>query len=301
MKNRALIIVFSLMIMLPASINGQVGNLLKNRLNKAINAGAKTSEKEVTNENDTSGTDQSDQVSQEETMAAFGSLFGNKVDLKYEEKYDFTSRIYMVTETYDNKDVVKMDFFMYYNSSRPIIGVETKTISKEGRNSEPVSAVMVMDGENESFIMLTDQSGMKMGVISAIPDEENGQALPGEKSEIKSIPPTFTKTGNTREIAGYKCAEYDYTDLEDKTTGKVWFTKDAKLKIDKRGWKNSGMAAFYGTEEFNEGVVLASETYDNKGNLTMKSETREINPNFQHSISVTGYTLRQMNLGQGEK
>jgi hypothetical protein len=204
----------------------------------------------------------------------------------------------MVTETYDNNDVVKMDFFMYYNSSRPIVGVETKTISKEGGGSEPVSAVMVMDGENESFIMLTDQGGMKMGIISAIPDESDELTEPDSKPAVKSQPPTFTKTGNTREIAGYKCDEYNYTDVEDKTTGKVWFTKDSNLKIDKRGWKNSGMAAFYGTEDFNEGIILASESYDTKGKLIMKSETREINPTFPHSISLTGYTLRQMNLGQ---
>lgn len=289
MKTRILLLVFVLALSVPATSFGQVGNLLRNRLNRAINAGNKTAEEENLNENDTTVQERSD----------FGRLFGNKVDLRYEDTYEFTSRIFMVTETYDNNDVVKMDFFMYYNSSRPIVGVETKTISKDGGSSEPVSAIMVMDGENESFIMLTDQGGMKMGIISAIPEESDDLNQPDNKPAVKSQPPTFTKTGNTREIAGYRCEEYKYTDVEEKTTGKVWFTKDSNLKIDKRGWRNSGMAAFYGTEDFNEGMILASESYDNKGKLIMKSETREINPGFPHSISLTGYTLRQMNLGQG--
>ena len=60
------------------------------------------------------------------------------------------------------------------------------------------------------------------------------------------------------------------------------------------------MAAYYGNPDFNEGIILASESYDDKGKLTLKSETQEINENFPHTISVKGYTLRQMNMGQGK-
>ncbi|TAL66242.1 MAG: hypothetical protein EPN88_08820 [Bacteroidetes bacterium] len=326
MKTRTLFLFFALSMMLPVTSNGQVGNLLKNKLNRVVNAGTKTVDKEVNNQIDTAvnkGADNAknkgatrvennkqkegqpsqtgDGGSEGQSGAGFGKLFGNKIDLKYKEEYAFTSRIYMVTETYDKKDVVKMDFFMYYSSSTPSVGVETKTISDEKGEVTPVTAVMVMDGENKSFIMLTDVNGMKMGIISAVPDENTAQTQSGGKQKKNSTPPTFTKTGNTREIAGYKCDEYSYVDTEDKTSGKVWFTKDANLKIDKRGWNNSGMAAYYGNPVFNDGIILANETYDEKGKLTMKSETKEINPNFPHSISVTGYTLRQMKLGQNEK
>ena len=37
----------------------------------------------------------------------------------------------MVTETYDDEDVITMDFIMYYNSTRPSVGIETKTITKQ--------------------------------------------------------------------------------------------------------------------------------------------------------------------------
>lgn len=327
MKTRSVLLVFALIMILPATSNAQVGGLLKNKLNKVVNAGAKTANKEIDNKIDTAvqkeadkarvkgdarveankqnngqptqGSGTSDQGSQGQGAPAFGKLFGNKVDLKYKESYDFSSRIYMVTETYDKKDVIKMDFFMYYSATSPSVGIETKTISNEGGETAPVAASMVMDGENKSFLMLTDMNGMKMGMISAIPDENAVQ--PEGKTAKKNTPPTFTKTGNTKVIAGYKCDEYTYTDPDDKTTGKVWFTKDAKLKIDKRSWNNTGMAAYYGNTAFNEGIILANEAYDDKGKLTMKSETKEINENFPHSISIQGYTLRQMNMGQGEK
>jgi hypothetical protein len=102
---------------------------------------------------------------------------------------------------------------------------------------------MVMDGENKCFIALTDVNGTKMGVISAMPDENTVQTQPDGKPEKNNTPTNFTKTGNTKVIAGYKCDEYSYTGSDNKSSGKVWFTKDTNLKIDKRGWQKTGMAA----------------------------------------------------------
>jgi hypothetical protein len=330
MKARTLFLLFAFFLLLPSASNGQVGNLLRNKLNKVVNAGTKTADKEINKGIDTAvekgvvnardkaaarvennkaengqpsqstESESADKGSQGQPGPGFGKLFGNKIDLKYKEDYDFNSRIFMQIETYDKKDVTKMDFFMYYSSTSPTVGIETKTISNEKGEAAPIAASMVMDGENKSFLMLTDVNGMKMGMISAIPDE-NTQAQTNGKPAKKDNPPVFTKTGNTRVIAGYKCDEYSYTDPDDKTSGKVWFTKDAKLKIDKRGWQNTGMSAYYGNADFNGGIILANEAYDDKGKLTMKSETKEINENFPHSVSVKGYTLRQMNMGQNQK
>ncbi len=315
------------MLILPATSSAQVGNLLKNKMSKVVNAGAKTVNKEIDNQIDTAVNKEADKAREKAAVrteenkaknqpsqtagdstgqgeqasggAAMSGLFGNKIDLKYKEDYSFTSRIYMITEVYDKKDVTKMDFFMFYSSSAPSVGIETKTIDTQEEGAIPVVAQMVMDGENKCFIMLTDVNGMKMGIISEVPDENsaNGQA-DGKKK--KDNPPNFTKTGNTKEIAGYKCDEYTYSDIDDNSTGKVWFTKDANLKIDKKGWQNSNMAAYYGNPDFNEGIILASESYDDKGKPTAKTETIEINENFPHSISVKGYTLRQMNMGKGK-
>ncbi len=325
MKTRALYLVMAFFVLLPPVLDAQVGNMLRNRLNKVVNAGAKTADKELNNKVDTAVQREADNIragveadqgenavlsepdegdsqrGQGQAGAGFGKLFGNKVDLKYKENYGFTSRIYMQAESYEDKDVVKMDYFMYYSAASPSVGLETRTISNDQGDTAPVSAQMVMDGENKSFIMLTDVNGMKMGIISAIPDENTDQMSSSGKPARKSVPPVFTKTANTRVIAGYKCDEYNYTDSENKTTGKVWFTNDASLKIDNRGWQNTGLAAFYGNTEFGQGVILATESYDNKGKLESKTETVEINPNFPHTISVTGYTLRQMNMGQDLK
>ncbi len=331
MKTRTLFFLLAFMIVLPSVSYGQVGNLLRNKMGKVLNAGARTANKEVDNQIDSAATKETEKrIALEKEKAAerakadsinnagqpskadgnktssgsessgggmnFAKLMGNKITLKYNEDYSFGSRIYMVIETYDKKDPTTMDFYMYYSATSPSAGVETKSISTKDQGATPIVAQIIMDGQNKCSIMLTDINGMKMGMISAIPDSASQNAN-GKKGK-NTPPPTFTKTGNTRVVAGYKCDEYTYVNNDDsKTTGKVWFTKDAKLKIDKNGWRNTSMSAYYGNPAFNNGIVLASESYDDKGKLTMKSETKEINENFPKSMSVKGYTLRQINVG----
>jgi hypothetical protein len=331
MKTRNLFLLLSIAFILPVSTNAQVGSLLRNKMGKVINAGARTANKEVDAKIDSSATKETEKrIALEKEKAAekakndsinnagqpskadgnknssgsepsgggmnFAKLMGNKITLKYNEDYSFGSRIYMVIETYDKKDPATMDFYMYYSATSPSVAVETKSISTKEEGTAPVLATIVMDGENKCSIMLTDINGMKMGMISAIPDSAS-QKADGKKGK-KTPPPTFTKTGNTRVIAGYKCDEYTYVNNDDsKTTGKVWFTKDAKLKIEKNGWRNTSMSSYYGNPAFNNGIILASENYDDKGKLTMKSETKEINDNFPKSVSLKGYTLRQINMG----
>ena len=52
-KNKGLFLLFVFMILLPVASNGQVGNLLRNKLNKVVNAGTKTVDKEINKEIDT--------------------------------------------------------------------------------------------------------------------------------------------------------------------------------------------------------------------------------------------------------
>jgi hypothetical protein len=318
MKTRGLLLLFALALLIPATSTAQVGSLLKNKMNKVVNAGVKTTNKEIDAEIDTAVTKEGEkakaknEAKKEENKkdenqpssdgdaggAGAMGLFSNKVDLKYKEDYSFTSRIFMVSETYDKKDVTKMEMYVYYSANHPSMGLETKSIQNTEGETVPVIANMVMDGENKCFIMLTDVNGMKLGMISAASDES---AQPADKKGKKDTPPVYTKTGNTREIAGYKCDEYSYVDVDDNSKGKVWYTTDARLNIDKRGWKNTGMSAYYNSPQFNDGIILANEAYDDKGKLTMKSETKEINENFPHSISVKGYSLRQVKSTGGEK
>jgi hypothetical protein len=317
MKNLIFILSLAFLILNPAISNGQLGNFIRNKASKAITNLSKEKAAEPEKGVDTSATKGAETVpndtavpqtiensnSQEQKPPAgmdFTKLFGGKVDLEYKDEYRFTSRLFMVTETYTKKEVMKMELYLYFSANSPFVGMETKSFSDNQGNNVPMGPTMVMDGENKCFIILSDINGTKMGMISAIPDEKS---LPATKENSTSKAPTtsFVKTGNNKVIAGYRCDEYSYSDSENKLTGKVWFTKDASLKIDKRGWQKTGMSNYYGYSEFEGGILLGSEAYDEKGVLTMKSETKEITPNFDHTIIIKGATMRQMNFNVGGK
>lgn len=140
-----------------------------------------------------------------------GKLMGNKVTLKYNDDYSFNSRIYMIAESYDKKDVIKMEMYMYYSSTSPSVGVETKSISSEENGTAATTSTMVMDGENKCFIVLTEINASKMGIISPVQDENTAQTDKNGKPVKKTTPPVFTKTGNSRVVAGY----YGNTEFKD--------------------------------------------------------------------------------------
>jgi hypothetical protein len=331
MKTRTLVL-FVLLIMMPTLSYGQLRGLLKNAASRTLGTVGKESAKEAARQADSIAqikaqkaanaaiaakdsaskqvVDQSNQSvgqasqgqqqSQGQGGMNIGKFFGGKIDLKYNDEYSFASRLYMQTESYEKKGAMKMDLYMYYSANSPSVGMETKSVTDDQGKTTPVASSMVMDGENKCFIILTDLGSTKIGIISAIPDANSTQNQSDGTPAKKATPTNFTKTGNTKVIAGYKCDEYTYSNPDDKTSGKVWFTKDANLQIDKRGWQRTGMGAYYGYAGFDGGIILATEVYDAQGNLTMKSETKEIDPDFAHSITVKGYPLRQVNLNQGQ-
>jgi hypothetical protein len=217
---------------------------------------------------------------------------GGAITSKYRESYSYNNKIFMQAEVYDGKDVVKMDYNIYFSDTSPDAGIETK-MSGASDDGEQVamSSSFVIDGANKSFLMLTDMNGTRFGIISDVPDESATTAENTPK-------PVISKTGNSKVIAGYKCDEYLVKETGKKEYSKLWITKDLKLKVDQRAFSKAGMNSYYNDPQLKEGFSLAMESYDDKGKLAMKAETKEINLGFKHSISTAGYPLRQMNFSQ---
>jgi hypothetical protein len=316
MKTRT-ILFFALLIIMPAASYGQLGRLLKNAANKVVSSTAKETAKEANKEIDSSAQAKTQKMIDEKAAEQnqgnqdvqnqppsnqggkginIGGLFGGKVDIKHGEDFTFNSRMYMQMEIYDKKDVVKMDYFLYFSTNSPNAGMEMKAVASSEGETVPVSTNMIVDGENKCFMMLSDINGMKMGMISAMPDPTTVQTA--EKNEKPVKPPVVTKTGNSRVVAGYKCDEYIYKEADSKEYTKLWLTKEAVFNVDKRVWSKANMPAAYNYAGFEGMVVLAYELYDKDGKMSAKSETKEINKNYSHSMSAKGYNLRQMNFNQ---
>ncbi len=316
MKAKTLLLFLALNIIFPSvsnsqgyilrrALNRQVENALDTVLDKKVQeARNKAREKEKKDRaqseqaRQNTGDKPSDQDNQSGGGTMFGGLFGNKVNLKYNEVYSFNSRIYNQMEIYNKNDVTKIDYYIYFSKNSPSAGIETKTINtKDG--DMPVTTQMIMDGEHKCFLILTDINGMKMGMISEVPDSLSGESMGKDGENVN--PPGVTKTGNTKVISGYRCDEYIYKEPDSHEYSKMWFTKDAVFNFDKRAWTQSGMPSYYGYSGFGNGVIMAWESYDKDNKLTAKSEVKEIDNNFSHSISVDGYTIRQIDSKLNQK
>jgi hypothetical protein len=306
MKTRSIFLFLLLALMLPVTSNAQLGLLRKainkkidNKVDSAVNKKAQDDARKKDSASQAqTGNPSSSQTTTGGTKETGRGLFGGKIDIKYSDEYKFTGRIYMQMETYNNKDVTKADYYTYFSGDSPNAGIEMMPIEvKEGNKAVPTT--FIFDGESRAFMMLLESG--KTGIISSMPTDS---ALTAQAKNQKGSNPekaTITKTGNTREIAGYKCDEYKIVDPEKDGYSNVWMTKDVKLKADKKYWGKAGMPTYYNYPGFEGSMMLAMESFDKKDKPTMKMETKEINENFPKSISTVGYTFMKMNWGQAGK
>jgi hypothetical protein len=286
MKTRSLFLFLFLAVILQGNANAQFRNALKKAIDKTIgNKVDSAANKKVSeNEAQTGGTKETGR-----------GLLGGKIDIKYNDEYKFTGRMYLQMETYDKKDAIKSDFFIYFNANTMNAGMELRPIVEEGKKSMP--SEFLFDNDNKCFMILMESEGSKTGIISTLPSDSAMAEMAKNQKGSNPQQATITKTGNTRTIAGYKCDEYKITEAEKEGYSNVWMTKDVKIKADKKYWGKTGMPTYYNYPGFEGSVMLAMEEFDKKDSPVMKMETQEINENFNHSISTVGYTFMKMNFG----
>ena len=317
MKLKSIFLLLVLVLTIPVTSNAQLG-LLRKAINKKIdNKVDSTIDKKAQDDankkeqSDQNNTDNSAAQSNGGTKETGRGLFGGKIDIKYNDEYNFTGRMYMQMENYEKKDVSKTDFYTYFNTNTRNAGIEA-SITDTKEPDKPVITVFIYDYNNRCFLMLIGNADSKTGIISTLPSDSaiaatsknQREALTAQSPDQKSEPvkqPTITKTGNSRIIAGYNCDEYKVVEPDVEGYSDIWMTKDLKIKADKNYWGKTGMPSYYGYSEFEGAVMLAMESYDKKNNPIIKMETKEINENVKHSISTKGYTFMKMNFGQAGK
>ena len=306
MKTKSIFLLLVLVMMLPSRSNAQtwllrraVDRKLEHKVDSAVDKSDRD-EAKTKQQTDKKQSDTASAQSKGGTKATGRGLFGAKIDIKYDDEYKFTGRIYMQMETYDKKDVLKSDYYTYYNSNTLNAGIEMLPVdAKQGDKNVPT--IFLYDNDNKCFMMLLENSGSKTGMISTLPSDSAMAAQAKNQKGANPEKATITKTGNSRVIAGYKCDEYKIVDPDKDGYSNVWMTKDVKLKADKKYWGKSGMPTYYNYPGFEGSMMLAMESFDKNNKTTMKMETKEINDKYSHSISTVGITFMKMNFGQAGK
>ena len=306
MKTKSIFLLLVLVMMLPSKSNAQgwilrraIDRKIEHKVDSAVDKSDKDDamKKQQADQNQTDKTTSTEKKGTKETGRG---LFGAKIDIKYEDEYKFTGRIYMQMENYDKKDVVKSDYYTYYNSNTLNAGIEMLPLNaKNGDKTYPT--VFLFDNDNRSFMMIMETKDSKTGIISSMPSDSAMAAQAKTQKEANPEKATITKTGNSRVIAGYKCDEYKIVDAEKEGYSNVWMTKDVKLKADKKYWGKAGVPTYYNYPGFEGAMMLAMDSFDKNNKPALKMETKEINDKFSHSISTVGLTFMKMNFGQAGK
>lgn len=303
MKTKSLFLLLAFIIAFTSTSNAQVGVLrraINRQIDNKIDSAITKSAKDKAKEKEQADQNQSDSTSAQEnrgTKETGRGLFGGKIDIKYNDEYKFTGRLFMQMETYDKKDVVKSDYFTYFNANTLNAGIEV-IIANPEKGQAPIPTQFIFDNDNRCFMMLMQG---QTGIISTIPDDSTLTAETKSQRVSDEKPAKITKTGNTRMIAGYKCDEYKVVEPDKDGYSNVWMTKDVQIKADKKNWGKAGMPTYYNYPGFEGSTMLAMESFDKNNNPEMKMETKEINDNFKHSISTVGYSFIKMNFGQAGK
>ena len=144
MKIRTILLSIVLIAAMPVLSYGQVGNILRNRLNKALDRkveekvdtvvsrsarDAQAAEKEA---GKAVGVRGEESQQRQGSGINLGGIMGGKVASGYSESYSFNNNMYMVTEMHDGKNVVNMDYYIYWNNANLNGGIESK-MTKRGR------------------------------------------------------------------------------------------------------------------------------------------------------------------------
>lgn len=303
MKTRSIILVLLLAVSLPQFTNAQgylirraINRKLEHKVDSAVDKSERDEAAKRAKEKNENQSDSNAPAEERGTKETGRGLFGGKIDIKYNDDYKFTGRIYSQMEMYDNKEVTKSDFYTYFNSSTLNAGIEVKPVDAKD-DDKAVPTVFLFDGDNMCFMMMLENS--KTGVISTLPSDSAMAAQTKKGGEPQKA--VITKTGNSKMIAGYKCDEYKVVEPDKDGYSNVWMTKDVKIKADKKYWGKSGMPTYYNYPGFEGAMMLAMESFDKKDKPEMKMETKEINEKLPHSISTKGYTFMKMNFGQAGK
>lgn len=174
-------------------------------------------------------TDKERQQRMQNIMKGFG-MSGEPVPVA--DNYQFNKLIQMHVESYDangNKES-EGEFITH-------LSPESKSMAYQmisGDMGDPGQGMFIIDAENDATIILSEEDGKKTGIVYGMGTffQTMGETYE-EDADLDETPesylanPNVKKTGRTKNIAGYKCEEYKYSD--ETSESNIWITKELKM------------------------------------------------------------------------
>lgn len=294
---------FLLFASLASPAQAQLLKKLQEKVNKKLEQELETEvDKETDKALDEIMAEDSSQVSDEaveqtRVNAIMASMKLGGEPIPIEDSYRFQSKIQMHIETYDSqgKQDSKGDFITWTNPGEANFAYQF-TSGNVGDNNK---ALIIMDSKNHAMIMLNQEGQEKTGLVygynpESFSDWADSDVDTDENPDIENINYNqyLKKTGRTKEVAGYSCEEYRYSNPEENSEASFWIsseveisTKDLVGEIFKSANYASGMPW---------GFVMELESWDKDSQERSFMQVTDIDKKANANFDLSGYQINNL-------
>ncbi len=251
----------------------------------------------------------SDAASQKRMENFLGKLGISSEPVKYADAYTFNASMRINIKTFGKNGKLKSDGEMvsYLSDNNKYMAYEFVSGDINVDNAPKNKGIFILDYANQATLILSEDNHKKTGVAYGLTDGfEDGtygeEVYADTEASAEDVDWDYTasklkKTGRTKNILGYKCEEYEFSDEESK--GAVWITKDYKAA------RSTAVPSMFNwtalTYGQTSGFLMASESTDLKSGEKSTMEVTEINNNRNTSFNTQQYEITNLgSIGMAE-
>ncbi|MCR9063725.1 MAG: DUF4412 domain-containing protein [Cytophagales bacterium] len=270
-----------------------------------VDKGAKTATEAVKDAASSDGTSKESKATEakteEDVMKLFGGLMGGMGQAEAPDaSYKFASSYVMkITSSEKSKDQTDFTIKYHFAKDGEYFGSKIMQSSDPKMNSAVNSQFMVYDLSKNAMYTFMEMNGQKNMMSIAM---KNVEDMASEKVDEKIENTSYTKTGQTKTIAGYPCD--GYLMKQDGEEYLVWISK-SNVPVVASYYKNLNKAMSGnnpGSIKFNyganpemmkmveQGRAFMGMTHTEKNGEKMEMEVVEINASDNYSFNTAGYS-----------
>lgn len=237
----------------------------------------------TTSESNTNSTEATPENKNSSPAFSFG---GGKKEIR--PVYTFSQNVLFEMKSYDKKgnlEEKKNTKMRVHLSKEPYNGTEIYD------DKDKSVGFSIFEADKEQSVMLMDNDGSKMAMVTKINSEKVGEKAAEEqnKDNVK-----ITKTGRTKTICNHLCSEYLATDDKGSKT-EMWVAEKTELQLSGAYSMFSGQnkkfaSKFENAKDYPQGIMLQMINYQTNGER-FEMTAVEVNVSAPKTVETAGYTV----------
>ncbi len=298
-------ILFSLFIMQPVQsqkllkkitkkVNQKAEERLEKKLDKEIDKGLDKLEDELDKNSAEESTEESVSSDNLRLQRMMNKIGISTTPVPINENYSFDHLIQMHIEEYDKKGnkTSEGEFITHLDSDSKCMAYQ----AIDGDMASKNQGLFILDIENEATIILSEENGEKKGIVYGIKGFMETMGESYEVEELEDTPeaylanPNVKKTGRTKNIAGYKCEEFVYSD--ENSESNIWITQDLKMKT------NDFFSTVFKTSVYSHGIpwgyMMETTTLEKSNGEKSTMQVTKVDTNSNTKFSIGDYQITNL-------